>query len=133
MSISVLRSLTPSVWLGNLRVNPRFHPTSVHWNLGFTWEFPTATSVSVNFASLVTSCVGLQEETQTAYRMSLTWASHIAASLLTGQLYPINNLTFSMLRTIMSSKIHRTTFFSIIVDSDARDITYWQDKAWFPR
>ncbi len=43
-----------------------------------------APSVSVNFISLVTSCVGLQEEEpQTAPPMSFTWVSHIAASMLT--------------------------------------------------
>ena len=42
-------------------------------------------SQSVNFISLVTSCAGLQgEEQQTAHLMS-TWASHIAASMLTGR------------------------------------------------
>ena len=42
-------------------------------------------SVSVTFISLVTSCAGLQqEEPQTAHLMSFTWASHIAASVLTG-------------------------------------------------
>ncbi len=40
----------------------------------------------VNFISLVTSCVGLQEEEpQTAHPMSFTWASHIAASMLMGR------------------------------------------------
>ena len=32
-----------SAWVGNIRVNPGFHPTSVQWNLGLTWEFPTLT------------------------------------------------------------------------------------------
>ena len=42
-------------------------------------------SWSVNFISLVTSCVGLwKEEPQTAHPMSFTWAYHIAASVLTG-------------------------------------------------
>ncbi len=27
--------------IGNFCVNYRFHPTSVGWNLGLTWEFPT--------------------------------------------------------------------------------------------
>ena len=40
---------------------------------------------SVNFISLVTSCVGLWgEEPQTARPMSFTWASQIAVSVLTG-------------------------------------------------
>ena len=29
---------------GNFRVNPRFHPMSVGWNLGLTREFPTPVS-----------------------------------------------------------------------------------------
>ncbi len=48
---------------------------------------------SVNFISLVTSCVGLQEEEeqQTAHLMSFTCASHIAASCSRDvKLYPIN-------------------------------------------
>ncbi len=45
-----------------------------------------APSVSVNFISLVTSCVGLwEEEPQTAHPMPFTWASHIATILLTGR------------------------------------------------
>ncbi len=45
------------------------------------WHF-----VSVNFISQVTSWVGLQEEgPQTAYRVSITWASHIGASTLMGR------------------------------------------------
>ncbi len=45
----------------------------------------TVPSVSVNFISLVTSSVGLrQEEPQTAFPMSTTWASHIGASVLMG-------------------------------------------------
>ena len=41
---------------------------------------------SVNFISLVTSCIGLEEEgQQTAHLMSFTWASHIAACVLTGR------------------------------------------------
>ena len=49
--------------------------------------FPTrssAPSVSGNFISPVTSCLVLQEEKQqTGHPMSFTWASHIAASVLT--------------------------------------------------
>ncbi len=42
-------------------------------------------SRSLNFISLVISCFGLQEEgPQTAHLMSFTWASCIAASVLTG-------------------------------------------------
>ena len=42
-------------------------------------------SASVNFISLVTSGVGLQEESsQTARPMSFTWVSHKAASVLMG-------------------------------------------------
>ncbi len=49
--------------------------------------------MSVNLISLVTSCVGLQEEEeeeeeeepQTTLPMSFTWASHITASVLTGR------------------------------------------------
>ncbi len=36
------------------------------------------------FMSLVTSCVGLREQPQTAFPMSFTWASHVAAIMLTG-------------------------------------------------
>ena len=46
-----------------------------------------ASTVSVNFISLVTSCLGLQEEdedTPTAYYKSLTWASHIAKTVVLG-------------------------------------------------
>ena len=44
-----------------------------------------AHGVSVNFISLVTFCVRLRkEEPQTAFSMSFTRASHIAASVLTG-------------------------------------------------
>ncbi len=49
------------------------------------WYFEMAPSMSVNFISLVTSCVGLREEEPlTAHPMSFTWASHIATSMLTG-------------------------------------------------
>ena len=42
-------------------------------------------SWSVNFISLVTSCVRLlEEEPQTAHLMSITWVSHIAANMLMG-------------------------------------------------
>ncbi len=42
--------------------------------------------VSVIFISFFTFCAGLQEEElQTAHLMSFTWASHIAASVLTGR------------------------------------------------
>ena len=30
-------------YVGNFRVNPRFHRTSVGWNMGLTWEFPIPT------------------------------------------------------------------------------------------
>ena len=44
-----------------------------------------ARSVFVNFLSLVTTCVGLQEEDpQTTLPMSFTWGLHIAASMLMG-------------------------------------------------
>ncbi len=33
------------VGVGNFRVNPRFRPTVVGWNVGLTWEFPTPTNV----------------------------------------------------------------------------------------
>ena len=55
--------------------------------LGFSLTdliFEMAPRVSVNFVSLFTSCVGLQEEPHTAYSMSFTWVSHIVASMLTG-------------------------------------------------
>ncbi len=39
---------------------------------------------SVNFISLVTSCVGLWEGEPQAHLMSITWASHIASSMLKG-------------------------------------------------
>ncbi len=43
-------------------------------------------SQSVNFISQVTSCVRLwEEEPQTAFPMPLTWASHIATSMLMGR------------------------------------------------
>ncbi len=46
------------------------------WHLACLWIW---------YHSLVTSCAGLRElEPQTAYPMSFTWASHIAASALTG-------------------------------------------------
>ena len=47
-------------------------------------SFETAPSVSVNFTSLVTCVRFRMEEPLTAYPMSITWASHIAASVLTG-------------------------------------------------
>ena len=48
-------------------------------------KFATNYSVSVNFISLVTSCVELRdEEPQTANPMHFTRASHIAASALAG-------------------------------------------------
>ncbi len=43
----------------------------------------TSVNLIKSHISLVT-CVGLQEEPQTAYPMSFTWASHIATSMLTG-------------------------------------------------
>ena len=47
-------------------------------------EFEMAPSVSVNFISLVTSCVELrEEEPHAAHPLSFTWASHIAASMVT--------------------------------------------------
>ncbi len=53
-----------------------------HIQLG---RFGMAPSLSVNFISLVTSRVGLrEEEPQKAHPMSFTWASLIAASVLTG-------------------------------------------------
>ena len=43
-------------------------------------------SVSVNFISLVTPSVRLrEEESQTAFPTSCTWASHLAASMLMGR------------------------------------------------
>ncbi len=58
-----------------------------------------APSVSENFISLVT-CVGCwEEEPQTAYPMSLTWASHIASSVLTGCLTPLNQKAGPTLHT----------------------------------
>ena len=61
-----------------------------------------APSVSVNFISLVTYCVRLQdeEEPQTAYLMSVTWESCRAAIVLTGR-YTLPNqsyLAFSFVR-----------------------------------
>ena len=44
--------------------------------------------------SLVTSCVGLQEEPQTAHPTASTWASYIAASVLTG--HQTHSLTHSI-------------------------------------
>ncbi len=43
----------------------------------------------VNFISLVTSCLGLQEEgSQTAYPMFTTWAFHIADTILIQDIKP---------------------------------------------
>ena len=48
-------------------------------------NFEMVPNVSVNFISLVTSCLGLPgEKPETAHLMSFTWASYIAASVLTG-------------------------------------------------
>ena len=44
-----------------------------------------APSVSLKLISLVTFCVGLREEPQTAHPMSFTWAFHIATSVLMGR------------------------------------------------
>ena len=50
-----------------------------------TSHLPCWAPWSVNFISLVTSYVKLrEEEPQTAFPMSITWASHIAANVLTG-------------------------------------------------
>ena len=38
-----INSLTTDIGVGDFRVNPRFHPTLLGWNLGLTWEFPTPT------------------------------------------------------------------------------------------
>ena len=46
-------------------------------------QFEMTPSVSVNFISQVTSYVGLQEEEpQTTFLMSFTWALHVAAGML---------------------------------------------------
>ncbi len=71
--------LPPLLALSLLNPNqsPRFFGTNLY--------FEMALRVSVNFISLITSCVRLQEkEPQTAYPMSFTWACHIAAGVLTG-------------------------------------------------
>ncbi len=48
-------------------------------------NFEMAPSVSWNFISLVTSCVRVrEEEPQTAFPVSFTWASHIGAIVLMG-------------------------------------------------
>ena len=74
------------------------HSNMVNWNCLFfkqrpdlTRQFELAWSMKpyawtiMGQLSLVTSCAGLQEEEpQTAHLMSVTWASHIAASVLTG-------------------------------------------------
>ena len=46
-------------------------------------QIAMAPSVSLNFISLLTSCVRLQEEEepQTAFPMSFTWASNMAAGM----------------------------------------------------
>ena len=56
-------------------------------SVGFMeFQFEMAPNVSVNFISLVTSCVRLRkEEHQTAFPVSFTWVSHIAASVLMGR------------------------------------------------
>ena len=48
----------------------------------FSNSVEMAPSMSASFISL-TSCVGLQEP-ETAHSLSFAWASHIAASVLTG-------------------------------------------------
>ena len=51
-----------------------------------SWAILKWPSQSVNFISLVTSCVALQEEQQeTAHLMSISSASYIAVSVLTGR------------------------------------------------
>ena len=55
----------------------------MHGPLSFLSKFEMTHSVSVNFTSRVTSCVGLHdEEPQTTLPMSFTWASRIAANML---------------------------------------------------
>ena len=61
------------------------NPCKIVGGLFSAFEFEMAPSLSVNFVSPVTSCVGFQEEEpQTAFPMSFTLASDIAASVLTG-------------------------------------------------
>ena len=48
-------------------------------------QFEMTPTVSVNFISLVSCCVGLwEDEPQAVFPMSSTWVYHIAASVLTG-------------------------------------------------
>ena len=70
------------------------------------------------FILFVTSCVGLQgEEPQTAHLMSITWASHIAASVLTGRYtltQSINNpITPSIPNWMINQKINQLVNDSI--------------------
>ena len=53
---------------------------------GFLTKQSHLTRYTVNFISLLIACVGLrEEEPQTVPSMSITWVSHIAASVLTGR------------------------------------------------
>ena len=65
-------------------------------NLVFAYcTLEMAPSVSVNFISLATCCVRLrEEEPQTAYSVSFTWAFHIAACVFTG-LQTLPNQSFA--------------------------------------
>ena len=43
--------------LGNPRLNARFHPTDVGWNLGWTREFPTPTCIELSNSALFYCCI----------------------------------------------------------------------------
>ena len=72
--------MLPAKWIYGFIMNPI--PAVFSWNMAVLFEM--APTVSVNFISLVTPCVGLREEPRTAYSMSFTWVSHISASMLMG-------------------------------------------------
>ena len=47
LQISLITDPGTTVGVGDFRVNPRFHPKSVGWNLCLTREFSTPTTVTV--------------------------------------------------------------------------------------
>ena len=63
--------------------------------------------LSVNFISLVTSCVRLrEEEPRTAFLVSFTWVSHIATSMLVErQTLPSQSTGYSLMEEIWLSLI----------------------------
>ena len=66
--------------VGNFRVHPRFHPTTVGWNLGWTREFPSPTCVSsYPWICHYTSCVLISYIQQYSPRI-LTLVLHMSTS-----------------------------------------------------